>query len=397
MCPHFGVCGGCQMQDVPYPDQLARKADELGALFAPFWEGPVPVEPSPAVWYYRNKVDPAFGRKFYDEPPPAGFERESMLGFKRKGRWYWPINIEDCRIGPEGLGDLLSAVRAWMGDQGLRAFDSRSKDGFLRSLLVRDGKRTGERMVVLITRPGTFDRASFVETVQAAYPATSIYRGIFHGLADLAFSEEMELLDGAPTIDEHLHVPDGPGVRKLRFRLSPFSFFQTNTLATERLYGAVRQWVKTVAPRTLVDLYCGAGGIGFTAADLVERVWAVESVYSATEDGAYNATANGIDNVTFVAEKVKNYLLGALGEGGLPPDTAVVADPSRAGMHPKALRRLIDLAPPAILYVSCNPKILARELEAFTAAYRLEDLRGVDLFPHTRHVEVLARLARQSH
>ena len=136
------------------------------------------------------------------------------------------------------------------------------------------------------------------------------------------------------------------------------------------------------------------GGIAFSCSDLVERVYAVEGIFAAIEDGERNASLNGITNVMFFAEKVKNYLLGVLGEGGLPNGAVAVVDPPRAGMHPKALRRLVDLAPQAILYISCNPKILARELPGLVEKYKLEDLQAVDLFPHTRHVELVASLAR---
>jgi 23S rRNA (uracil1939-C5)-methyltransferase len=392
-CRHFGECGGCQSQDLPYAEQLARKEAEIRRLFAPFWQGDVPVEPSPEVWHYRNKVDPTFARKQYDAPPPPGFERESVLGFKRKGRWYWPLDIQECLIGPERLPELLDVMRGWMRAQGLQVFDSRTKEGFLRTLLVREGKRTGQHMVVLTTSPGTFDKVAFVEAVRAVFPDASVHHGISEGLADVAFAEEMELLDGPPAIEEQLHIPDETGPRELRFMISPFSFFQTNTLATERLYGAIRRWVRETAPEVLYDLYSGMGGIALSCADLVRRVLAVEGVYSATDDGGRNAALNGIENVTFYTENVKNFLLGLLTEGGMPPGSAAVVDPSRAGMHPKALRRLIDLMPANILYVSCNPKVLVQELPQFLEAYRLKDLRAFDLFPHTRHVEVMARLA----
>jgi len=394
LCPHFGECGGCQSQDVPYEEQLVAKEAALRELLASYWDGPIPVTPSPVLWHYRNKVDPAFAPKRYPEPPPQGFVRETVLGFKRKGRWFWPLDIEECRIGPEGLDALLPAVRRWYREQGLRAFDSRSKEGFLRTLLVRDAKRTGERMVVLITREGRFDTASFVDVVRESFSPTSIYRGVFHGLADVAAADELTLLYGEPAIIERLRVPGTDGVRELAFRISPFSFFQTNPLATERLYGLVREWVRQAAPATLYDLYGGAGGIALSCADSVKQVWSVESVAEASEDGRYNARANGIDNVSFVTEKAKNYLRRQLDAGGLAPDSAVVVDPPRAGLHPKALKRLVQLGPARVLYISCNPKIFARELPAFVEGYKLHTLKAVDLFPHTRHVEVVAEMAR---
>ncbi len=122
LCPHWGECGGCQMQDVPYPEQVAHKETVLRELFAPFWDAPIPVTPSPVVWHYRNKVDPTFARMQYDEPPPKDFVRDSVLGFKKKGRWFWPLDIQDCLIGPEAMADLMAAMRVWMRDQGLHAF-----------------------------------------------------------------------------------------------------------------------------------------------------------------------------------------------------------------------------------------------------------------------------------
>jgi len=394
-CPHFGECGGCQTQDVPYEHQVAAKEGMLQELFAPFWDGPVPVTPSPVLWHYRNKVDPAFAPMRYPEAPPKGFERETVLGFKKKGRWFWPLDIETCRIAPEGLDGLLRAVREWYRPQGLRAFDSRTHEGFLRTLLVRDGKRTGERMVVLITREGDFDKEGFVDAARSAFAPSSIYHGVFHGLADVAAADTLELLDGAPSITERLELPGREGMRSLSFRISPFSFFQTNPLATERLYTLIREWVQAIAPDTLYDLYGGAGGIAFSCADLVQQVWSVENVREASADGRHNAAANGITNVTFVTEKVKNYLKYALEAEGLAPNAVMILDPPRAGLHPKALRRVLALAPRHLLYVSCNPKILARELPSFQEQYHLRSLRAVDLFPHTRHVEVVAELSRR--
>ena len=364
----------------------------LRDLFGEFWSEPIPVEPSPVIWRYRNKVDFNFARKWYPEPPPRGFERESFLGFKAKGRWNRPINIDECRIGPEGLPRLLAAVRAWMHEQGLHAFHSRSKKGFLKVLLVREGARTGEAMVVLITGDGEFDRGSFVESVRGAYRATSIYRGIYRGLADAASAHELEILYGAPTIDECVEVEG----RACRFRMSPFSFFQTNTLAAERLYTAVREWVHAAAPRTLYDLYGGGGAIALTCADLVQHVWSVESVASASEDGVYNAQRNGVSNVGFLALKVENYLRALRDEGPLETDCAVVVDPPRSGMAPKAVRRLVQLGPREILYISCKPTQFLKELPAFLEAYTITDMKAIDMFPHTGHVEVLISLSRKA-
>jgi len=406
-CQHFGDCGGCRFQDVPYKEQLERKADALEDLLGELWGRPVPVEPSPDVWNYRNKVDLSFSPKWYEQPPPPGFEREPVLGFKTRGRWYKPLQINECRIGPPDLDALLASVRNWMEQQGLRAFDSRTRKGCLRILLVRYGKRTGHRMVVLITSECRPDLNSFVKAVQTSWPAHSIYHGIFRGLADVAAADEIELLHGEPAIQEELQIPDDDNQpRVLKFRLSPFSFFQTNTGGAERLYAKVRQWVKKEQPKFLYDLYGGAGSIAMTCSDLVERVWSVENVESATVDGRYNTEMNGIDNVVFATAKVEVWLKELLAKATASEEAekaaaeaaanaAAVVDPPRAGMHRKATWRLVELGPRSLLYISCNPAQFVRELPALLEAYDLTNISAVDLFPHTPHVELVGELARK--
>lgn len=394
-CPHFGDCGGCKSQDVAYAAQVAAKSAALGALFADFWTAPIEVTPSPVIWNYRNKIDPAFDRMRYPEPPPKDFVRETVLGYKKKGQWYWPLDINECHIGPEGASALLQATRQWYQEHDIRAWDSRTKDGVLRYLLVRDGKRSGEKMVVLITHDGALDCAPFVELAQASFGATSIYRGYFTGRSDVATAERLELLAGESHITETLHLPDGDSERRLSFRISPLSFFQTNPLATENLYGAIRAHVAAIAPPSLYDLYGGAGGIAFSCSDLVDRIWSVEEVAPATEDGRFNAEVNGIENVAFITARTEKYLNAQREAGGLAAGATVILDPPRSALHPKVIKRLLEFLPEHIIYVSCNPKLLAREMAVFSEAYELASLEAFDLFPHTPHVEALAVLKRR--
>ena len=396
LCPHFGDCGGCSAQDVPYAEQVRRKSDSLGELFAEFWSDPIPVEPSPLVWHYRNKVDPNFARKQYDEPPPKGFKRETVLGYKRKGKWFWPLDIDDCHIAPEGFAALLDSVRTWARTNDLEAYTSRANEGLLKTLLVRESKRGCERMVVVVTNGPLLETGSFVEAVQRVYPATSIQHAISKGRNEGSRSDEVHVLHGPATIDEVLHIPTEAGDRELRFRLSPFSFFQTNSLGTEKLYSFLREWVADLKPDLLYDLYGGSGGIAFSCADLCGRIESVEAIASASEDGNHNAAVNGIDNVHFTTKPVEHYLRDAIADGESFEDATVVADPPRAGLQGKSLRRLLKLRPRDVLYVSCKPTEFAKELPAFLEHYTLTELRAVDLFPHTEHVEVLARLKRNT-
>lgn len=395
ICEHFGECGGCQSQDMAYAAQVEQKQSMLGELYKDYWTGTIPVYPSPVIWNYRNKVDPAFAPMQYPEPPPPGFQRETVLGFKRKGRWFWPLDIQECRIGPPRLGELLAGVRAWVRERGHHAYDQRTGEGMLRNLLVRTAPRTGESMVVLITRSGAMRLDGFVEVVNESFGAVSIQRGTTDRKADIAVADTLELLAGKDSITAQMEISSTAGMLPLQFRISPMSFFQTNTLATEQLYGEIRAWVSEAPASELLDLYGGSGGIAFSCADLVGRVRSVEEVLPASEDGRHNASLNGIPNVEFETSDVRAWLKRYLREGAPRAGVTAIVDPPRAGLHPKVLRRLVELAPERLLYVSCNPKILAQECAVLAKEFRLARIVGFDLFPHTRHVETLALFERR--
>jgi 23S rRNA (uracil1939-C5)-methyltransferase len=395
-CDWFGQCGGCAHQNLTYDNQLIEKQHKLTELFEPWWSEPIPITPSPEIWNYRNKVDFNFGLKQYDEKPPDDFIRETVLGFNKKGKWYWPLDIDECHIAPTSAKPIMDAARNWYTENDIRGMSNRNQEGILKVLLLRESTRTGQLMVVLITGDGELDGDSFVRAIEAACPTVhSIYRGIHHGTARGAFADELILLKGEPTIQEMLHIADGEKVRELSFRISPMSFFQTNTLATELLYGEIRKWVKEIQPDVLYDLYGGAGGIAFSCSDLVQLVRSVEAVESATLDGEANAQQNGIDNVFFMTSTIKTFLQQMIEGGGMETNSAVVLDPPREGMTPKPLKRLIKTRPPHILYVSCKPSVFAEEMKEFSKVYRLTSMQAVDLFPHTDHVELVATLELQ--
>lgn len=393
-CPHFGECGGCLHQDIDYQEQLRAKQAYLEALFAPFWPQPIRVTPSPEIWHYRNKVDFTFAPKHYPEPPPKGFARETVLGFKRRGQWFNPLEIETCLIGPRENDVLLRIAKEWINDEGLRAYDSRTREGTLKTLVLRQGRRTGERMVMIVTARENIDFSNLELRLADAFPVHSLFHGLHDGTADGAVPDEVVHLSGAKSITEELHIPDEDGERRLRFRISPLSFFQTNSLATEQLYALVRAHVRASAPRILYDLYGGSGGFALTCSDLVDEAVSVDIVADAVEDGRVNAALNAAANVSFHVAKAKNFLLTRLQEGGMGDESFCILDPARSGMTPKAVRRTIECDPAAVVYVSCNPKIFVRELPQFLERYRLESLQAVDLFPHTDHVETVALLRR---
>ncbi len=394
LCLHFGDCGGCKTQDVPYPKQLERKAERLRGLFAKVWTQAIPITGSPEIWHYRNKVEFKFDRKYYEKPPPADFERETVLGFRKPGCWYWTFDVEECRIFSPVVGDVLSAVRDWYRTQGLQSFHNRQQTGWLKHLVLRESKRTGDRLAILVTAPGEHDATSIVPVLQSAAKFTGICHGVQFGTPDAAYADQLHLLAGKHYLGEILQVPGAGPKRELWFRISPFGFFQVNPPATELLYGAIRTTVAELQPDFVYDFYGGAGGIALSISDLVPEVLSVESFAPATADGKVNAQLNRVTNIDFQTSTTEAWLGRAKFGGTFRSEATVILDPPRSGLHPKALRRLSELTPKTIIYVSCNPKLMARELPELMPQYRLESLQAFDLFPHTPHVEALAVLHR---
>jgi 23S rRNA (uracil1939-C5)-methyltransferase len=390
-CPHFEDCGGCQHQNLSYEAQVAAKARTLEERFAPFWSDAIPVEPSPEIWHYRNKIDPSFAGKYYEEPPPKGFQREVVLGFKK--RWYWTIDLDECLIAPEGAPALIARVREWAREQGYPPYNARNGQGLLRMLLVREGKRTGERMVVLVTNEGDVDADGFTAAVRESFPAHSVQHAVFTQKSDVLGADRLETWEGGEHIHEALVI--GEDERRIQFRISPLSFFQTNTLGAEKLYAQVRAWIAEAPTPQIYDLYGGSGAFAFVCADLADTIDSIEEVPSATDDGRHNAILNDIGNVQFTNAKVEHYLRDVLaGEHTFDTESTVIADPPRPGFQPKALRRLLELGPKHLVYISCKHTELLREMPDLLTRYRLTDLRAVDMFPHTGHVEVLAKFER---
>lgn len=385
-CRHFGVCGGCSLQDRSYEDQLALKAERLRALLGDRVPA-LAVRPSPETWYYRNKIELAFTQTFdWNKATRVRTPLGPTLGFKRKGNWAEAFDLKECFLMSPEIPALLDAVRGWAAKHGLEAYDLRRQRGFIRHLLVREAKNTPDRMVVLLTAPGTLPEAELVEAVRAAYPATTVLWGINDKLSDVAQAAAPKVLYGSGGIEEVLRLLGRP----LRFRISPFSFFQTNTHATEGLYALLRDWIRERPSREVWDLYGGGGGIAFAVSDLAEKVLSVELVESSIADSRANAALNGITNVEFLRSKVEDFLPGVKPEH--LDGVTVLLDPPRSGLHPKVVKALLALRPERVLYVSCNPKLFAQELPLLESAYRLARCEALDLFPHTEHVELVSEL-----
>ncbi len=383
-CPYFGRCGGCRLQHLAYPAQLAFKERQvrdcltrLGGLGGAFEIRPILA--APETYGYRNKME------FTVTPGPLG----PVLGLHEAERYDVVLDIERCRLQSETMNGLLAVFRDEARARRLSVWDPATEQGLLRFVTLREGLHTGEAMVnVVAGAPDVETLQPLAERMRARLPATaSVVLNVNAKKAAVAVGSEEHQLFGGDHITERLG--------DVTFQVSANSFFQTNTRQAERLFGVVAEACELEGSETVLDLYAGTGAISLLLARRARRVIGVEVASAAVADAVRNARANGIDNCTFLDGEVR-HVLPALMSSGVRADV-VVADPPRAGFHPKALAALAALAPARLVYVSCNPSTLARDLGDLTRqAYRLEWVQPVDMFPQTPHIEAVARLTRRA-
>jgi 23S rRNA (uracil1939-C5)-methyltransferase len=367
---------GAPWQVLPYERQLEEKErqvrDALERLGG--FEGPPvePIEPAERPLHYRNKAEYSFGS---DEG--GGL----VLGFHRPGRWDVIDEVTRDVLASPAADELRRAAEAWCREEGLTPYDRVDHTGFLRNLVVREGRRTGQLQARLVTSEGDF-RA---QELAAALPAGSVLWTRAPGVAETTREGETEVLAGEEWIEEEL--------LGLRLRISPDAFFQTNTEMAERLYGTASELAGLSGRERVLDLYCGIGTVALALALDAGDVWGVEIVERAVADAIENARLNGIDNARFFAGDVRTAMRPLLQESGRAD--VVVVDPPRAGLSAKVVRRVMEAEARRIVYVSCNPTTLAPNARQMAdAGYRLRTVRPVDMFPQTPHIECAALLER---
>lgn len=385
--------------DLTYPQQVQKKKEHLSALLQDFWAQDIPVTLTDEPRYFRNKVELGFCHQVkwdpnYNKKDPANKTRplvfEQALGFKLKGKWDRAVDIEECFLFDDKLISLLNAVRAWAQAQNLPYYDQRKHTGILRHLMVREGKNTGEGLVVLFVT-NDFDEKSFVAAVESIYPSFSVMSAVNTGLADTAAPESLKVLKGKDFFVEKILLSNASGQteREVLFKLSAQSFFQTNTKTAQKMYSRVRGLVKQIAPKIIYDLYGGAGSFSLSCADLCQKSICVESVAPAIYNGLENAKLNGVENVQFFCSRVEDFVKQHAIE---KKDALIILDPPRGGMHPKAVKAVAESGVKNVLYISCNPVALAAELKTLTQAYQITGVEAFDFFPHSQHIETLVQL-----
>ena len=381
-CPHFGVCGGCRFQDLAYEAQLAEKEQQvrdalvrIGRISAPPLE---PILPATSQYGYRNKLEYSF----------TATEEGVDLGFHRAGRWDEVIGVEVCLLTTELGNRIRLAVRDWAREEQLEPYSQESGEGYLRHLVYREGRNTGQVLVLLVTAPGERFETGYLVDVLRRFPEVRSVHWAVNDTPAERTNVPSTLLWGEDAIEEEL--------LGLRFRLRPGAFLQTNTEMAERLYELAREYAGLTGGECVYDLYCGTGTIGLALAAGAREVWGVEISEESVACAIENAELNGVANARFFAGNVGQALAELVAEAG-PPDVVVV-DPPRAGLAGKALRRTGELQAGRIVYVSCNPTTLASDAQVLRDeyGYELVRTRPVDMFPHTPHVESVSLLRRSA-
>ena len=377
-CRHFGICGGCRFQDLAYDQQVAAKEQQvrdalvrIGRIADPPLE---PIVPAASQYGYRNKLEYSF----------TSGEDGVDLGFHRAGRWDEVIGIEECLLTTPLGNAIRAAVRNWAREERLEPYDQATGEGYLRHLVVREGRNTGQALVVLVTAPGErFETGYLVDVLRRLPEVRSIHWAINDTPAEQT-NLPTQLLWGDAAIEEE--------ILGLRFRLRPSAFLQTNTEMAEQLYALAREFAGLTGVENVFDLYCGTGTIGLALAGAARSVWGLEISEESVACAIENAELNGIGNAQFYAGNV-GQTLEELAEKAGPPQVVVV-DPPRAGLAGKALRRTGGLGAERIVYVSCNPTTLASDAQVLRDefGYELVRCRPVDMFPHTPHVESVSLL-----
>ena len=396
-CKHFGTCGGCSLQYLPYEQQLRIKEQQVRDAMKRIGgfdeEVVVPIIGCKEPWFYRNKMEFSFSRT----PGTEHEQGKLCLGLHVRRRHHDVTELEECFLQGSYIGEFVLRLRDFFRKMDA---DGRIVAGMKPvSLVVREGKRTGEILVNLIFENGEPDFLDgFVKEIQVqGFPKKSPVQKIaaiyFTNITNVKGSPKSvteKLLWGENVIREELQMENGV---RLKFEISPQAFFQPNTLQAELLYGEVLKAASLSEKEVVYDLYCGAGTIGIFCSHASKKVLGIEMNESAVKNARANADLNGINNIEFVWGDVGNILDGLTEQNSSERPDVIIVDPPRNGLDPKALDLTAQFSAGRIVYVSCNPTTLARDLQLFTkTGYKLLRVQPVDMFPHTYHIECVAVL-----
>ena len=408
-CPSFGKCGGCSFEHTSYENQIKFKTDCVKELLN-FIDIEIPqAKQSPVQWNYRNKMEFSFYNEKIGrlEDWKNGSKKENnkitedlsahqlisssavSLGLHCKGSFYKYSEVPPCYIAHEDIIKACEIVKEFAINTGLKAYNNKTHEGFFRHLVLRKGVNTGDLLVNIVTNKQEDINKTFFDIVvkQLSSFCSSIYWTKNSKFSDAVNAESITLLYGNENITETLTVAE----QKFNFSVAPFSFFQTNTKATEILYNTIIELLRPNKQDTLLDMYCGTGAIGICLSPHVKSVVGVEQVKESIESAKHNAKINNINNIEFFAQSAQDWV-----KQNDKKFDCVIIDPPRAGLFETVIEHLLFLNPKKIVYVSCNPSTLARDLKLITKdnKYKVEKVCPVDMFPQTYHIETVVLLEK---
>ncbi len=375
-CPVFKKCGGCQLQNMNYKEQLRFKQIKSVKLLGKY--GRVSnIIGMDEPFHYRCKVQAAFGMNF--GKIVSGVYQSSTRRI---------LPLDSCKIEDKTADEIIVSIRKLMPSFKLKPYDPQSGTGFLRHVLVRKGQYTGQYMVVLVTTSEQFKGArSFVNALLAKHSEiTTVVQNVCTKVLPLTMGEKNIVLHGDGYIED--------SILNCRFRISPKSFYQVNPQMTTVLYGKALDYMELTGKETVIDTYCGTGTIGILAAKKAGKVIGVEVNDDAVEDAKWNAKLNGLENIEFYTADASDFMVDMAARK--QKADVVIMDPTRAGSDLKFMRSVVKLSPKRVVYVSCNPETLARDLSYFVKhGYAVRRIQPVDMFPHTSHLETIVSLKKQ--
>ncbi len=391
-CQHYGICGGCKWQILPYAEQLKHKQQQvfdnltrIGKIDLPEFK---PALGSEKIYAYRNKLEFTFSNKMWRtlEELQSGKElpNQPAVGFHIPGRFDKILDINECLLQDDINNQIRNEVRSYAIEHGLTFFDLRVQEGFLRTMMVRTST-TGDLMLIMVFYHEDVEaRTALLDHLAEKFPQiTSLLYVINSKANDTITDQEVCVHKGNDHIFEEMEG--------LRFKIGPKSFYQTNSEQAYELYKIARKQAQLTGKELVFDLYTGTGTIANFVAKQAKKVIGIEYVPEAIEDAKINAEINGLDNTLFFAGDMKNILTDAfIAEHGRPD--VIITDPPRAGMHEDVINVILNAEPKRIVYVSCNPATQARDLALLDAKYRVTEVQPVDMFPHTHHVENVVQL-----
>ncbi len=391
-CTHFEDCGGCSFQNYNYNEQLKQKNQQVkdllnhiaGVKSAKFSK----IKKAKEIYNYRNKMEFTFSNDAWFEKYNPKEKQPLCIGLHPKGRFDKTIDLEDCKIQTKIANQIVDVVRKVSIENKLEPYDIKNHIGFLRQLVIRSANYKNETMVIIVTSTNDKEKLTpIIEELKKINEVKSIINNVNRKKADVSYSEEQYLIYGDDFITEKLGT--------YKFKISPDSFFQTNSNQAKILYDLVKKEAELKGDEIIYDLYCGTGTIGIYLSKKAKKVFGFEIIPSAIDDAIINASNNNVKNALFFQGDIKDTLIENKEMDIIEKPDISIIDPPRSGLHPKALKNIIQLNQNKIIYISCNPSTQARDLVVFLeSGYKIKNIIPVDMFPHTPHIESIVTLVK---